>query len=52
MHEEWFHFLDEDEDGDRITVRSDDEQQAMINWVSTTPLRDIVALKMGKKFKE
>ena len=29
-----FFLLDEDEDGDRITVRSDDELQAMVNWVS------------------
>ena len=26
-------YKDEDEEGDRITVRSDDELQAMIQWV-------------------
>lgn len=27
---------DEDEDGDRITVRSDEEMKAMLSYVSTT----------------
>ena len=50
MNYEYFQFLDEDEDGDRITVRSDDEQQAMITWVSTT-LRDIVELKESINYR-
>ena len=36
--------VDEDEDGDRITVRSDDEMQGMFSYVSATPTPSVLLL--------
>lgn len=35
-------YTDEDEDGDRITVRSDEEMKAMLSYVSTLQMRTIL----------
>lgn len=38
----FFFITDEDEDGDRITVRSDEEMKAMLSYVSVLQMRTVV----------